>query len=73
MTKKLISHILLWIVLLIFAYIFVDTLYVEPITRWASSLKEGVLLSLVLTVFYIGLFKVLGYIYNGFNWILDNL
>ena len=71
--KKTVAHSILWILTLLLAGYLIDIAYVKPMIKWADSFKNGVLLFVLLTIFYIGLIKVIHWATKAFYWVIDNI
>ena len=71
--KKIAVHSILWLLLIFFGYLVIDMLYIKPLWRMANSFLDEVHISVLLTVFYIGLIKVIRWIIKGFDWLLKNM
>ena len=71
--KKIAVHSVLWLLLIFFCYLLIDMLYIKPLGRMANSFLNGVYISVLLTVFYIGLIKVISWMLKGFDWLLENM
>lgn len=71
--KKIAIHSVLWISIIFFGYLLIDMMYIKPLCRFAYSFLNGVYISVLLTIFYIGLIKVISWIIKGFDWLLENM
>ena len=71
--KKIAVHSILWLLLIFFGYLLIDMLYIKPLEIWAYSFSSGAYISVLLTIFYIGLIKVIRWMIKGFNWLLENM
>lgn len=71
--KKIAAHSTLWIILICLGYFLIDIAYIKPLSKWAYSFKSGLFISVMLTIFYIGLIKVISWVSKGFYWLIDNI
>ena len=71
--KKIAVHSILWLLLIFFGYLVIDMLYIKLLRIMANSFLQGVYISVLLTVFYIGLIKVISWMIKGFDWLLENM
>ena len=71
--KKIAVHSTLWILLICFGYFLIDIMYIKPLSKWAYSFKSGLFISVMLTIFYIGLIKVISWVSKGLYWLIDNM
>ena len=71
--KKIAIHSVLWITLIFFGYLLIDMMYIKPLCMFAYSFLNGVYISVLLTIFYIGLIKVINWIIKGFEWLFENM
>ncbi len=71
--KKIAVHSILWLLLIFFGYLLVDMMYIKLLCKFANSFLDGVYISVLLTVFYIGLIKVISWMIKGFDWLLENI
>ena len=71
--KKIAVHSILWLLLIFFGYLLIDMMYIKPLCKFAYSFLNGVYISVLLTIFYIGLIKVISWMLKGFDWLLENM
>ena len=71
--KKIVVHSILWLLLIFFGYLLIDMMYIKPLCKFAYSFNSGLFLFVLLTVFYIGLIKVISWMIKGFDWLLENM
>ena len=71
--KKIVVHSILWLLLIFFGYLLIDMMYIKPLCKFAYSFNSRLFLFVLLTVFYIGLIKVISWMIKGFDWLLENM
>lgn len=70
--KKIAVHSILWLLVISILSLFIYKMYIIPISEFAYSFISGLYIFAQLTIFYIGLIKVIDWIIKGFNWLLEN-
>ena len=71
--KRIFVHSILWLLIISILYLVVYKLYIIPISKFAYSFESGLLIFGLLTVFYIGVIKVIDCAIKGVDWLLKNI
>lgn len=71
--KRTFVQSVLWLLLILILYLMIYRLYIIPISKFAYSFESGLSIFGLLTVFYIGVIKVIDYAIKGVDWLLKNM
>ena len=71
--KRIFVHSVLWLSVLSIWSLLIYKLYIIPISTFAYSFGSGLFIFALLTVFYIGVIKVIDLAVKGFKWLLKNI
>ena len=71
--KRIFVHSVLWLLAISILCLVIYKLYIMPISKFAYSFESGLLIFGLLTIFYIGLIKVIDFAIKGISWLLKNM